>query len=68
MPEIIREQPTELTDAEVEAVSGGQATGGNGGAGGTGGNGGTFSFQNAFAGSGNGGAGGAGGNGGAGGD
>ncbi len=46
-----------LTDAEVEAVSGGQnATGGNGGAGGNGGNF-TFSFSNA----GNGGAGGDGG-------
>jgi hypothetical protein len=32
MPEIIRDATTELTDAEVEAVSGGQnATGGNGG-------------------------------------
>ena len=48
----------ELTDAEVEAVSGGQstATGGNGGNGGAGGNI-SFSITN----SGNGGAGGAGG-------
>ena len=54
MPEI---EMIELTDAEVEAVSGGQnATGGNGGAGG---NGGSFSFS--ITGSGNGGAGGAGG-------
>jgi hypothetical protein len=55
MPEI---ELIDLTDAEVEAVSGGQnATGGNGGAGG---NGGSFSFS--ITGSGNGGAGGAGGN------
>ena len=54
MPEI---ELIDLTDAEVEAVSGGQnATGGNGGAGGNGGNF-TFSFSNA----GNGGAGGNGG-------
>ncbi len=55
MPEI---ELIDLTDAEVEAVSGGQtAVGGNGGAGGAGGN---FSFS--ITGSGNGGAGGAGGN------
>ncbi len=54
MPEI---ELIDQTDAEVEAVSGGQnATGGNGGAGGNGGNF-TFSFSNA----GNGGAGGDGG-------
>ena len=54
MPQI---ELIELTDAEVEAVSGGQtATGGNGGAGGNAGN---FSFS--ITGSGNGGAGGAGG-------
>ena len=54
MPEI---ELIDLTDAEVEAVSGGQnATGGNGGAGGGGG---SFSFSIAT--SGNGGAGGAGG-------
>ena len=54
MPEI---ELIELTDADVEAVSGGQtAEGGNGGAGGNGGN---FSF--AFSNAGNGGAGGAGG-------
>ncbi len=64
MPEIIREELIELTDAEVEAVSGGQATGGNGGAGGTGGAGGAISLPCAFANAGNGGGGGAGGNGG----
>ncbi len=54
MPEI---ELIDLTDAEVEAVSGGQnAIGGNGGAGGNGGSF-TFSFSNA----GNGGAGGNGG-------
>ncbi len=40
MPEIMRPELIDLTDAEVEAVSGGQdATGGNGGAGGN------FSFS-----------------------
>ncbi len=39
MPEIMRPELVNLTDAEVEAVSGGQdARGGNGGAGGAGGN------------------------------
>ncbi len=58
MPETLRPEPIDLTDAEVEAVSGGQnGTGGNGGAGGNAGN---FSFS--ITGSGNGGAGGAGGN------
>ena len=57
MPEIMRPELIDLTDAEVEAVSGGQnATAGNGGAGGAGGN---FSFP--ISNSGNGGAGGAGG-------
>ena len=57
MPEILRPELIDLTDAEVEAVSGGQdARGGNGGAGGAGGNF-NFSFTNA----GNGGAGGDGG-------
>ena len=66
MPEILRPEPIDLTDAEVEAVSGGSAhiapapvpnaTGGNGGAGGNGGN---FSFTLNNAGNG-----GAGGNGG----
>ncbi len=38
MPEIMRPELIDLTDAEVEAVSGGQnATAGNGGAGGAGG-------------------------------
>ena len=57
MLEIIRDGLTELTDAEVEAVSGGQNA--IGGAGGAGGNGGNFSF--AITNSGNGGAGGDGG-------
>ncbi len=53
----MRPELIDLTDAEVEVVSGGQdATGGNGGAGGTGG---SFSFT--IGGAGNGGAGGAGG-------
>ncbi len=57
MPEILRPEPIELTDAEVEAVSGGQtARGGDGGDGGRAGNF-SFSFNNA----GNGGDGGAGG-------
>ena len=58
MPEIMRPELIDLTDAEVEAVSGGQnAIAGNGGDGGNGGN---FSFN--VTGSGNGGDGGAGGN------
>ncbi len=57
MPEIMRPELIDLTDAEVEAVSGGQNA--IGGAGGVGGNGGNFSFTLSNAG--NGGAGGAGG-------
>ena len=66
MPEIMRPELIDLTDAEVEAVSGGQvgipttplvAIAGNGGVGGNGSNF-NFSFSNA----GNGGDGGAGGN------
>ena len=58
MPEIMRPEPIELTDAEVEAVSGGQDA--TGGAGGRGGNGGNFNFS--FTNAGNGGDGGDGGN------
>ena len=67
MPEILRPELIDLTDAEVEAVSGGSAhiapapvpnaTGGNGGDGGNGGN---FTFS--LTGVGTGGTGGAGGN------
>ena len=66
MPEIMRPELIDLTDAEVEAVSGGQvgipttplvAIAGNGGDGGNGGN---FSFS--FSNAGNGGDGGDGGN------
>ncbi len=47
MPEILRPEPIELTDAEVEAVSGGQtARAGDGGDGGRAGNF-NFSFTNA---------------------
>ena len=47
MPEILRPELIDLTDAEVEAVSGGQdAFGGNGGAGGRGGDF-SFTFNNA---------------------
>ena len=58
MPEIMRPELVDLTDAEVEAVSGGQEA--IGGAGGRGGNGGNFNFS--FTNAGNGGAGGDGGN------
>ena len=58
MPEILRPELIDLTDAEVEAVSGGQtARAGNGGAGGAGG---SLSFT--LGGAGNGGAGRNGGN------
>ncbi len=57
MPEIMRPELIDLTDAEVEAVSGGQDA--FGGAGGAGGNGGNFTFD--LRNLGNGGAGGAGG-------
>ena len=43
MPEITRPELIDLTDAEVEAVSGGQTA--IGGAGGNGGNGSAFSFN-----------------------
>ncbi len=65
MSEILRPELIGLTDAEVEAVSGGflpipVSSDATGGAGGAGGNGGSFSFN--LTNVGNGGAGGAGGN------